>query len=167
MTTRQKGRAAPLAPKVSGSARAKATTTRPSPSTTIKPPAVVSAASSATVIGQTAQQALRPPLEKALDAFTRELRSALDRAAADRAALRAEVNALRAELEQLRQRHASHTHSYQLGHIGAGGHQWIELRFLQGYIDGEHPGFTKWGLWAHGKSTSDQPAEQATSGPSA
>jgi hypothetical protein len=167
MTTRQKGRAAPLAPKVSGSARANATTTRPSLSTTIKPPAVAPAAGSAAVIGQTPQQALRPPLEKALDAFTRELRAALDRAATDSAALRAEVNALRAELEQLRQRHASHTHSYQLAHIGAGGHQWIELRFLQGYIDGEHPGYTKYGLWAHGKSTSDLPAERATSGPSA
>jgi hypothetical protein len=49
---------------------------------------------------------------------------------------------------------------------GGGGHQWIELRFLQGYIDGEHAGYTKYGIWAHGKSSSDGPSEVATSGPS-
>jgi hypothetical protein len=49
---------------------------------------------------------------------------------------------------------------------GAGGHQWIELRFLQDYIDGDKQGYTQYGIWAHGKSGSDQPAEQSTSGPS-
>jgi hypothetical protein len=109
---------------------------------------------------------LRPPLEKALDAFSRELRAALDRAAADTSALRTEVKSLRTELEQLRKRHDAHTHSYQRTQTGGGGRAWIELRFLQGYIDGEHPGFNQYGIWAHGQSTSDQPADQATSGPS-
>jgi hypothetical protein len=167
MATHKTGRAAPIAAKASGAARANATTSaRPPSSATVKPPSAAASTASAAGIGQTPQLALRPPLEKALDSFSEELRAALDRAAADTTALRAEVSALRAELDQLRQRHAAHTHTYQRTLGGAGGHQWIELRFLQDYIDGEKQGYTQYGIWAHGKSGSDQPAEQSTSGPS-
>ncbi len=137
--------------------------TRPPTTTAVKPPATaVSAGSSAGI----AQVPLGPPLEKALDAFSRELRAALELAAADTSALRTEVKALRAELEQLRQRHDVHTHSYQRAQTGGGAHQRIELRFLQGYIDGEDPGYTHYGIWARGQSTPDLPPDQATSGPS-
>lgn len=110
---------------------------------------------------------LRPPLERALDSFTRELRAALDRGVAETAALRAELAALRTEVQQLRQRYEAHTHTYERTTMGGGGHQWIELRFLQGYIDAENPGYEKYGIWARGKSTSDLPPEHPTSGPSA
>jgi len=142
---------------------AKAAAARPLTTSAVKPPATaVSAANSAGI----PQVPLRPPLERALDTFSRELRAALDRAAADTSALRTEVNTLRAELKQLRQRHDAHTHTYQRTQMGGGGHQWIELPFLQGFIDGEHPGYTKYGIWAREQSTSDQPADQPTSGPS-
>jgi hypothetical protein len=109
----------------------------------------------------------RPPLEAALDAFTRELRGALGRATAETTTLRGEVAAIRAELQQLRQRHDAHTHNYLGTSSGGGGQQWIELRFLQSYIDGEQPGYKNYGIWARGKSTTSAPPEYQTSGPSA
>lgn len=152
-------------PKRAAKSVSKATTTRPPTSSSAKPTSATAAAGSA-VVGQAGQVAVRPPLEKALDAFTRELRAALDRSAAESAALRAELSTLRAEVDDLRQRHAAHTHTYTSTQMGGGGHQWIELRFLQGYIDGEKPGYTNYGIWARGKSTSDVPADRPTSGPS-
>lgn len=123
--------------------------------------------SAATPPAGTASAVLRrPPLETALDAFTRELRKALDRSTADIAALRAELTQTRAELAQLRQRYEAHTHKHQLTTTGGGGNQWIELRHLQGYIDGEHEGFKKYGFWARGKSAPDAPPESQTGGPS-
>jgi hypothetical protein len=139
-----------------------AASSRPPTTSTVKPPS----AGAATAAAAGALATARPPLEKALDSFTKELRAALDRGTAETAALRTEVKALRAELDALRQRHAAHTHTYTYAQMGGGGHHWIELRFLQGYIDGEHPGFKNYGLWAHGQSTADGPAEQPTSGPS-
>jgi hypothetical protein len=122
----------------------------------------------ATAINAAAATALRrPPLEKALDAFTRELRRALDRATADIAALRAELTLARTELAQLRQRYEAHSHLYQKTSTGGGGHQWIELRFLQSYIDGDNEGFKKYGFWVRAKSTDDTPPELQTGGPSA
>jgi hypothetical protein len=108
----------------------------------------------------------RPPLEAALDAFTRELRKALDRSSADIVALRAELTQVRTELAQLRQRYESHSHTHKMTSTGGGGHQWIELRFLQGYIDGENEGFKKYGIWARGKSSDDTPPDAQTGGPS-
>jgi hypothetical protein len=140
--------------------------TRPPSSATLKPPAAVSAGS-ASAAGAGIAVPLRPPLEKALDAFNRELRAALDHNAAECAELRAEMKALRAELDALRQRYAAHTHTYARAQTGGGGHQWIELRFLQSYIDGKHPGYQQYGIWVRGQSTSDLPAEQPTSVPSA
>lgn len=138
----------------------KAASSRPPTSSTVTPPS----AAAATAAGTLATP--RPPLEKALDSFGKELRAALDRGTAEAAALRAEVKALRAELDALRQRHAAHTHSYTSTQMGGGGHHWIELRFLQAYLDGEHPGLNQHGFWVHGQSTSDGPAEKPTSGPS-
>lgn len=152
-------------------ARARKTTLRPGTSSSGRIPTTAGAASAPSAglsagIGSTPLMP-RPPLEAALADFTRELRSALDQASADIAALRTEQTQLRAELTQLRQRYDAHTHVYQLPSFGGGGHQWIELRFLQSYIDGEHPGHKKYGIWAHGQSTPDSPPELPTSGPSA
>lgn len=156
-----------MASKQPPTARARKTTLRPPatssgriPATSAGAVAVAPGTGAAAGIGASPQLTLRPPLEAALDAFTRELRAALDKAGADIAALRAEVT-------QLRQRFESHTHSYEKTAIGGGGHHWIELRFLQGYIDGEHPGHTKYGIWAHGKSTPDGSPTHQTTGPSA
>lgn len=144
----------------------KAGSTRPPTNVTLKPPAAVSAGSAAPA-GAGVALPLRQPLERALDAFTHELRAALDHSAAESTALRAELKALRAELDALRQRYAAHTHAYTHTQTGGGGQQWIELRFLQSYIDAENSGYKNYGIWARGKSTSDLPAEQPTSGPSA
>lgn len=147
---------------------ARATATRPTTATgSVKPPVAssTSAASSAT-LAQAPQLAVRPPLEKALDSFTRELRAALDLGKTEAAALRAEMKALRAELDALRQRYEAHSHRYAQPSTGGGGGQWIELRFLQSYIDGDYPGYNKYGFWARGQSGSDGPSETATSGPS-
>jgi hypothetical protein len=158
MATSSKGRATPVARKSTAKIRAAVSTPSRLPAagsttTAVKPPTV-------------AVLPLRPPLEAALDAFARELRAALDRAAADTAALRAEVVKLRTEATQLRQRYESHTHTYQRLTTGGGGQHWIELRFMQGYLDGEHPGFNSYGIWAHGKSTSDLGPDQQTTAPS-
>lgn len=102
---------------------------------------------------------LRPPLEAALDAFARELRGALERSTA-------ELAALRTELAALRQRYEKHSHDYQWPALGSNGTQWIELRFLQSYLDGKHPGYNKWGVFAHGSSASGV-SSKTTTGPSA
>lgn len=129
---------------------------------------VASSSTVATAATSAAATALRPPpLEAALGAFTRELRKALDRSTADIAALRAELTQTRTELSQLRQRYEAHSHKHQLTSTGGGGNQWIELRHLQGYIDAEQAGYTKYGFWARGKSTPDSPPEAQTGGPSA
>jgi YD repeat-containing protein len=109
----------------------------------------------------------RPPLEAALDTFTRELRAALDRASTDITALRAELAQARTELGQLRQRYDAHSHLYQKTSTGGGAHQWIELRFLQSYIDGENQSFKKYGFWVRAKSSDDTPPELQTGKPSA
>jgi hypothetical protein len=159
MATSSKGRATPVARKSTAKTRAAVSTPSRLPAagstttTAVKPPTV-------------AVVPLRPPLEAALDAFARELRAALDRAAADTAALRAEVATLRTEATQLRQRYESHTHTYQRLTTGGGAQHWIELRFLQSYIDGEHAGFKNYGIWTRGKSTPDVGPDHQTTGPS-
>lgn len=125
------------------------------------------AAGSTAVSAAAATTVRRPPLEAALDDFTRELRKALDRSTADIAALRTELTQTRTELTQLRQRYEAHSHKHQMTSTGGGGNQWIELRHLQGYIDAEQAGYTKYGFWARGKSTPDSPPEAQTGGPSA
>lgn len=109
----------------------------------------------------------RPPLEAALDAFTRELRVVLDRSSADVAALRAELAQARSELAQLRQRYDAHSHIYQKTSTGGGAHPWIELRFLQSFIDGDNASFKKYGFWVRAKSSDDTPPEVQTGKPSA
>ncbi len=159
MASSTKGRAAPAPHKTRGSVSPKATSGRVPVGAAATSAASAAPAASAGLVTQAALP-LRPPLQAALDDFARELRKALDKAQAD-------IAALRAELTQLRQRHESHHHGYERPTAGGGGHQWVELRFLQGYIDGEVAGFQKYGFWAHGKSTSDAPLEQLTTGPSA
>ncbi len=167
MPARKKGRATLIARTSTVTVRAAAATPTRVPAASaaavsVKPPSVAVSAGAGPV-----HLAARPPIEAALDAFARELRAALDRAVADVAAVRAEAAALRAELAQLRQRYEAHTHTYERSTMGGGGHQWIELRFLQGYIDSEQSAFKNFGIWSHGKSTSDTPPEQQTTGPSA
>ena len=75
---------------------------------------------------------LRPSLERSLDVFAGELRDALD-------AANAAIEALSAEVAQLRARHDQHTHTYSASAPGSGGNFWVELRFLKNHLEGKHP----------------------------
>jgi hypothetical protein len=98
-------------------------------------------------ISTTPRTPLRTPLERLVD----ELSEA--------------VAALQAELAALRQRYGSHTHDYSQPMVGANGHHWVQMRFLNNYIDGEYPQFGNWGFWIHGASTPAQPPHHETGGP--
>jgi len=71
----------------------------------------------------------KPPLERALDAITVELRAELTKAQSD-------IATLRAELAALRKRYDAHTHAYTHASPGSGASQWFDLAFLRNYLGG-------------------------------
>ncbi len=110
---------------------------------------------------------LLPPLESSLDRFGRELRAELDKAKAAIETQRAELAALRAQLDALSKRHDQHTHSYTTGVGGSGGHLWLDLGFLKNYLDGDNTLYDGHGIyWRGGPSTGDAPEHRTgTPGP--
>ena len=98
---------------------------------------------------------LRPPLERSLDGFAGELRKALD-------AANAAIEALRAEVAQLRARHDQHTHTYSASAPGSGGNFWVELRFLKNHIEGKFPDLDTYKILTR---ESSNPGGDHTTGP--
>jgi hypothetical protein len=99
---------------------------------------------------------LRPPLENAIAEFSEELRKELQRTSAA-------LEALRAELAELRERYESHTHGYK-GPPGEGGFLWFSLAQIRHYVeDGEDKPWDDHGAYLRGSpSTGDAPDIQTS-----
>lgn len=104
----------------------------------------------------------QPPLERALDAFTEALRDELKAAHDAIAALRADLDALRAQYE-------GHIHTYQRTTTGSGANVWFDLKKIRSYLEEEMTGYENYhnyGVYLRGGPTSgNQPPAFETSPP--